>query len=84
MESRHPEACVGLLVSGLGPVDNSSCIVLGLVSAHCSVRMASRLRAGLLVGGAGSAVSGYRALSVHSLGPVHCMCVGPGPGPCGV
>ena len=83
MESRHPEACVGLLLSRLGPV-TASCSCPGDSVCPLLGEDGFKARAGLLVGRAGSGVSGYRAMNVHGLGPVHCMCVGPGPGSCGV
>ena len=35
------------------------------------------------MGRAGYGVSGCRTLGVPDLGPVYCLCVGPGPGPSG-
>ena len=75
-----PDACVGLLVSGLGPVTaGCSCPAAGIFPLLGEDGF--KAGAGLLVGRAGYGVSGYRALGVPDLGPVHCLCVEPGPGP---
>lgn len=79
---RCPDAGVGLLVSGLSPATaGCSCPAAGLFPLLGEDGF--KAAAGLLVGRAGSGVSGCRALGVPDLGPVHCLCVGLGPGPSG-
>ena len=77
-----PDACVGRLVSGLGPVTaGCSCPAAGIFPLLGEDGF--KAGAGLLVGRAGYGVSGCRTLGVPDLGPVYCLCVGPGPGPSG-